>query len=816
MGSLFADFRYATRQLAKRPGFTLVALLIIGLGVGANSAVFSVVDAVLLKPLPVESPDELVEIYSAEESESFPATLSYPDYVAIKARDDLFSGVIAYTAHFFGLSSAGRSEAVFGELVSGNYFGVLGVRPTIGRGFRADEDDLPGAAPVVVISHGLWKRRFAADPGIIGRTIALSGRPFEVVGVMPAEFTGMYVGVAPEAWAPLTSEPYLAPGSGRLESRSERWLFAKGRLRRGVSPAQAQAGIDVLAGQLAGAYPDSNRRLKFRLIPTSDVRLHPEVDRVLTPVATILMTVVGLVLLIACTNLAGLLLARAVSRRKEMAIRLAIGAKRGRLVRLLLTESMVLAILGGVLGLLMALWTASSLVSLQPPGPLRLSLDLGVGVNVLAFTALITILTGFLFGLAPALQATRPDVVPALKDEVTSLRPAGGGLAVRNGLVVLQVAVSLVLLIGAGLFLRSLTKAQHIDPGFERRHAAILTLAADLTDYSRQDGEQFFHRLRERLASLPGVEAVAIASHLPLGYTISTAPVYVEGADYAPDAAPVVDITTISSGYFEALRIPLIRGRDFGWQDNRSAPPAVILSEAAARRFWPGENPIGKRLRLHGANHPPRTVVGVARDAKVRTLGEAPRPLLYRPLTQNYVSWVSFVVRTEHAPESILPLLRREVLALDESMPIMEAKTMSEHLGFMLFAPRMGGILLAVFGGLAVLLALTGLYGVVAFAASQRTREVGIRVALGASSTDVVVLIMRQSAALVAAGAAIGLVTAGLATRPLGSLLYGIRPLDPLTFVGVTLLLAAVALAASLVPAIRAVRVDPITALRSE
>jgi predicted permease len=815
MGSLLTDLRYATRQLAKRPAFTVLALLIIALGVGANSAIFSVVNAVLLKPLPVESPDELVEIYSVEEGESFPAASSYPDYLSVKARDDLFSGVIAYTPHFFGLALAGQSEAVFGELVSGDYFDVLGVRPIPGRAFRA-EDEVAGAAPVVVISCGLWRRRFASDPGIISRTISLSGRSFEIVGVMPAEFTGMYVGAAPAVWVPLNSEGYLSSGSTQFESRGNRWLFVKGRLRGGVSPEQAQAGMNVLARQLARAYPESNGDLTIRVIPTSEVRLHPEVDRVLTPVAVLLMTVVGLVLLIACTNLAGLLLTRAVSRGKEMAIRLAIGARRGNLVRLLLTESMVLAILGGALGVLVAFWTARLLISLQPPGPFALSFDLAVDVAVLEFTALVTILTGFLFGLAPAVQATRPDVMATLKRGTASPRAVRGGLAVRNILVVLQVAVALVLLIGATLFLRSLAEAQHINPGFERRRAAVLTVAVDLADYSREKGEEFYQRLKERFAALPGVETVAFASHLPLGYTISTTSLYVQGAEYAADHVPTVDVTTISSGYFEAMGIPLIRGRDFDERDHRSAPPAVILSQAAARRFWPGENAVGKQLRLQSADQRVCTVVGVARDIKVRTLGEAPRPLLYRPISQNYVPWVSFVVRTERDPIRIIPVLRREVLALDESVPVIEAKSMSEHLGFMLFAPRMGGILLAVFGGFAVLLAITGLYGVVAFTTAQRTREIGIRIALGGSSGDVVNLVMRQSVALVAAGAAVGLGVAFLITRPLGSFLYGISPLDPLTYLSVTLLLAAVALAASLVPALRAARLDPVAALRCE
>jgi predicted permease len=812
MEALIADLRYAVRRLLSNPGFTLVAALIMALGIGANSAIFSVVNAVLLRPLPVESPGELVEIYTQEEEDDFPITQSYPDYLDIRARDDLFSGVAAYTLSFFGLSHGARSEAVFGEAVSGDYFQVLGVQAARGRVFIPGEDDAPGAPPVAVVSHALWRRRFGADPGAIGQTIALGGRSFEIVGVLRPQFKGLLVGFASEIWVPLTS----SPESDRLETRGSRWLQVKGRLRRGVGLEEVRAGLHVLARQLAEAYPETNEDRAFVVIPTSDVRLHPEIDRAMMPAAALLMVVVALVLLIACTNLANLLLARGLARRKEVAIRLAMGAKRLRLVRQLLTESMLLALLGGALGLLVAYWTAGFLVSFRPPLPFSITLDLGVDGRVLGFTLLITVLTGLAFGLVPALQATKPQLVPALKDEVAGLRLRGRRLNLRNSLVVVQIAVSLVLLIGAGLFMRSLVKAQEIDPGFERERVAILGVSAELNNYTREQGEEFLRNLMERTRSLPGVESVALANRLPLGYSIQITEIYPEGSEFLPDEAPETDFTTVSPGYFETLGVPLLRGRDFSEQDHAEAPRVVIVSEAAARRFWPGQDAVGQRLRLHSADGSVRTVIGVARDTKVRTLGEAPRPYVYEPFQQTYDSWMFLLVRTSGDPRAILAGLRHEVMALDETMPIMELKTMGEHLSIMLFPPRMGGILLAVFGALGVLLATVGLYGVVAYGVSRRTHEVGIRIALGARRTDVVYLVLRQALAVVVVGTGIGLALAFVATQPLAGLLYGTSASDPLTFAGVTLLLAAVAVAASLVPALRAARVDPAIALRYE
>ena len=815
MDALMADLRYATRRLLQRPGFTLIALLTMALGIGANTAIFSVVNSVLLRPLPVEAPEQLVEIYSQEGDEE-PLTQAYPDYLDIRERGDLFTGVTTYTADFFSVSRGVESEVVLGESVAGNYFELLGVTAAIGRVFISGEDDAPGAAPVVVISHGFWKRRFASAPDVVGQTLRVKGRPFEIIGVASSRFKGLYVGFSSELWIPLEGNVSFAADDDLLDDRDSRWLFVKGRLRPGVTPNQAQAGLDVLAEQLAATYPETNEDRRFPVVPTNDVRLLPMVDRALVPVATLLMVVVGLLLLIVCTNLANLLLARALARRKEIAIRLAVGAGRGRLVRQLLTESLLLALLGGALGLLLAWWTAKLLVSFQPPVMFKLSLDLGLDARVLAFTCVVSVLAGVVFGLAPALQGTKPELLPALKDDLDGSSRRYRMFGLRNSLVVVQVAVSLVLLIGAGLFLRSLIGAQAIDPGFERERAAIVTIAPELAGYERTRVLNLYSDLLERTPTLPGVESAALASHMPLGVSINTNSIFVEGSEVLPDDAPSIDQTVVSPGYFETMGIPLLRGRDFLKRDDETTPLVAIVNEAAAQRFWPGEDAVGKRFRLGDPDSDPREVIAVAQDTKVRTLGEDPRPYLYLPYGQTYRSIMSLIVRTSNAPESLLPVLRREALSLDESLPIMELKTMRQHLGIMLFAPRMGGVLLGVFGGLAVLLATIGLYGVVSYAAAQRTREVGIRIALGARPVDVVRLVTGEGMTLVGVGALIGLVVGFAATQPLGNLLYGVNVSNPTTFVGVTLVLVGVAFLATLIPAVRAARLDPTAALRRE
>jgi predicted permease len=812
---MFADLRYAVRQLVRRPIFTIVALLTMALGVGANSAIFSIVNAVLLRPLPVESPEELVDIYTLDGDETFMNPHDYPDYVEIKQDEETFVGVVAYAADFVGMTVGTEAEVLFGENVSGNYFEVLGIPAARGRVFQDGLDDQPGAS-VAVISDGLWRRHYGADPDVVGQTIILKGKPFEIVGVAPEWFKGVWVGFNVEVWVPASAITYFDPSRSGLDVRSGRNYLVKGRLQSGVTQEQAQARMDLMAAQLGAAFPETNADRTFHVIPSSDVRMHPNIDGYMVPVAALLMTVVGLLLLIVCSNLANLMIARALSRRREIAIRLAVGAGRGRLIRQLLTESLLLAVVGGALGLLLAWGIITAIVRFQPPMLISLSLDLGLDATVLAFTFGVALLAGLLFGLVPALQATKPQLVPALKDLPSTIGSRYRRFGLRNVLVVAQVAISMVLLVGAGLFVRSLIAAQEIDPGFEGERAVVMTVAPGLTAWEREHRDEVLSLLLERTRTLPGVEAAAMASRLPLGAAIQTNEIYPVGADINLESPPNVDVTRISPDYFRTLDVVLLEGRDFTQSDNRNAPRVVIVSEATARRHWPGESAIGKTLRLGDPDGEVQTVIGVARDTKVRTLGEAPRPYVYQSWMQSDENFMSVVARTSGEPGPLLPVLQREVRTIAEDLPVMELKTMPEHLGLMLFAPRMGGILLAVFGGLAALLSTIGLYGVVAYTAARRTREVGIRVSVGASPAAVIQLMIGQGAVLVTVGAAIGLVLAFVATRPLGSMLYGVGVSDPLTFGGVALLLLGVGFAATLIPALRASRLDPVKALRYE
>jgi predicted permease len=777
---------------------------------------FSVVNSVLLLGLPVESPEELVEIYTSE-AEGFPhATSSYLDYADLRAgTQDVFSGLVGARTFLARLERGGRPELAFGELVSWDYFQVLGVPMALGRSFLSEEDATPGTHPVTILGHRMWVNSFGADPDILGESVYLNGRPYTVVGVAPEAFSGTMPVMATGFFAPLmmTDELMALGSSGQLERRGSRSMFLKGRLRPDVTVEQANAALAAFSAGLAEAYPETNEHRIMSALPSGDVALHPYVDRMLTPVAALLLGVVGIVLLIACANLASFLLARAEDRRKEIAVRLALGAGRWALVRQLLVEATILAGFGGLAGVVLANWTLQLLKGFQPPIPVPVDLVIELDGTVLAFTAVVSLMAGIAFGLAPAMQATNPDVAPTLKDEAGGTAKPGR-FNLRNALVVTQVAFSFVLLIGAGLFVRSLQKAQLIDPGFDTGPAAMVWPIAQLSGYETVDEQQLLARtLEERFLAHPAIDEVIIADRLPLGAGVQTNGYILPGVpSESPDGNWDIDVANVAPGYFRGMDVPIVRGRAFT-RDDVEGDRVTIVSQAFVDRFYPGQDVLGLQLQMaSGAIMP---VVGVAQDTKVRTLGEAPRPYVYQVARRSFID-MQYVVRGDATSAELLAAALQVLDEVDPDLVVMEAKTMNEHLALLLFPPRMAALLLSVFGGLALLLSAIGIYGVVSYAVSKRTRELGIRISLGASASDVVRMAVGGGMRLVVVGGFVGVALAGALTWSISDFLYGISSTDVATFVAIPVLLCGVALLAAFVPARRASAVDPVTALRRD
>ena len=824
MDMLRQDLRYAARRLLASPGFTLVAVLSLAIGIGANTSIFTIVNAVMVRKSPMADPGSVADLYMYDEESAIKFDpMSWPTYDALSELTSVFEGVIGYEVFIASTQMESGSDPVMGELVSGNFFSVLGIQPALGRAFLPEEDEVADRNPVTVISHSYWQERFAGDPSVLGQTLRLNGLPFTIVGIGPERLKGMIPGVVTDLWVPSMMLDHLNVfGSGqtdpdaisRRQNPNSQSVFLKARLRDGVTTEQAEAAMAVLALDLRASNPDDWETAKLVAIPTLDVSIHPLADKALAPVAALLMAVVGMLLLLACTNLASFLLARGADRKKEVALRLALGAGRGRLVRQLLTETLMLASLGGALGVALAYWTIDLVLRFQPPIAVPVTFDLSIDRTVLTFAVLVSLGTGLLFGLLPALQSTKPDLAPTLKDESRAASGGRRGASLRNALVTAQIAISLVLLIGSGLFVRSLISAQSVDPGFSAPEAGIIGLEMATSGYTSNEAEVALQELRTRLLSDPGIDQVALATRLPLSAMVLTNSFVISGReDPAEPDGPSVDVIMVSPEYFPLLGIPILAGREFEAGDTGDAANVVIVSEEMARRYWPGDSPIGAQM---SRGEEVFRVVGVTRDTKVRTLGEAPRPLVYHPVAQRYSSMISLVATGPASASEIVLTLHRTIRGFDRDLVIMSETTMSEHLGVMLFAPRMAAFILGIAGGLALLLAAVGLYGVVNYSVSRRTREMGIRMSLGADAASVRRLVMVGGLRLVAVGSAIGLVLAYAGARFVGSFLYGVGGTDPLTFLGVPILLASVALAAGYFPAYRASRVDPVQALRSD
>ncbi|MEK6407646.1 MAG: ABC transporter permease [Acidobacteriota bacterium] len=832
METLWQDLRYGFRVLRASPGFAAVAVLSLALGIGANTSIFSVVNAALLRPLPVTEPDRLMFVFNGTTTNPWGVS-SYPDYLDYRDKNEVFRDLLTYSSITVSARADDQSDLISGSIVSGNFFDVLGLRTTLGRTFTPEEDKTPNTHPVAVISHGLWERRFEGDQQVIGQQIALNGHAFTVVGVTPAGFNGPEVLENNDIYVPIMMQALVRPprqefsgdmNPDLLARRGARWLKMIGRLKPGVSFEQAQAAMTTIAAGLEQAYVETNRNTTATLFPVS--KLDPEAYPQLLSVAGLLLAVVGIVLLIACANVANLLLARASARRREIAVRLAMGASRSRLVRQLLTESLIISLAGGVAGLLLALWTIDVLKSATPPdGIFSFTLDYHLDGRVLAFTFALSLATGIIFGLLPALQASKPDLVPALKDEASAAAQGRTPFNLRNLLVVAQVALSLTLLIGAGLFLRSLKNAQDIDPGFDAEKILNAQLNINLLRYTKAQGQEFYRQVVERVEALPGVESASLARVVPLSGSARGASFQIEGQDPPENTVRsegtgsqenpnTASANVVGLKYFKTMGIGLLRGRDFTAQDKEGAPMVIVINEAFARRFFEGQEALGKRVSFRGPQGPWSEIVGVVGDSKYRTLGENPRSTVYQPLAQNHETGMALHVRTNSKPASLAATVRREVQSIEPNLAVTSVESMADVVGGSLFAARMGAVLLAIFGLLALVLAAVGLYGVMSYSVSRRTREIGIRMALGAGSGNVLRLVLKEGMTLVVGGVAAGLIAAAALTRLLASFLYGVSPMDATTFVAIPLVLALVALLASYLPARRATKVDPMEALR--
>ena len=817
MDTLLKNLRYALRKMLRSPGFTAVALLSLAIGIGTNTAVFALVEGILFRELPYQDADELVEVYLTQEI--FPySPLSYPDYLDVReATGEIFQelGLAGFT--FGQVDQGDRVGSILGELVSGTYFPLLGVNAAIGRTLLPEDDISPGAHYVVMLSHGYWQREHGGDPGIVGQTIRLNGHGYIVVGIAPEDYTGMLPGIPVDFMVPIAMVRQIQQGtSNPLASRDNQSYFVKGRLRPGATVEGAQVVLSGVAATLRETYPESwDETRGFLAMPTEDVVMNPAFDKILVSSAVLALVLVGVVLLMACANLASFLLARGADRRKEIAMRLALGARRGILVRQLLTETTLLAALGGVLGMGVSVWLLKLLVSMELPLPGGLHLDLAMTGKAFLFGIAVTAATGFLFGLAPALQSTNPDVAPTLKDEST-----GGGkprrFTLRNVLVSGQVAASLVLLISAGLFFRSFQSFQSQDPGFGTEPTALLTFVVSAERYNNEEGRVFLRSYLERLEQAPGIAAAGVISNIHMNMTSTqTLDVNVDGIEPPPGQPSWgIDQAIVGHGFFEAAGVPILRGRNFEETDVEDGTGVVIVNEVMAERFWPGEDPLGKVVRRESGQE--LVVVGVARTTKVRTLGEAPRPFIYRAYSQSYASFLTAVIRTPGSAEDALQAGFRILRELDPEMMVVETKTMDEHLGIMLFPARMGTLLSSLFALVALALASIGLYGIVSYAVARRSREIGIRMSLGAEPGRVVREIVWGGMVLAVVGAGTGMLLALAGAQLLRSLLFGVSAFDPVTFAAVPAVLLAIALGATYFPARRASRVDPVRALKAE
>lgn len=829
--TLLADFRYAFRRLKNNIGFTTVAVLSLALGIGANTAIFSLVNATLLKRLPVERPEELVYVRSSSNS------FSYPDFDELRTHNTVFSGLAAWGGISGSMGVGDETSLVTGAIVTGNFFSVLGVQAALGRAIGVNDDRTPGAHPVAVISDQLWHARFGKRADVIGSAIRFNGQQFTVIGVAPPSFQGAVQGQMRDIYVPMmmqsVARPPRAQFSGEMNAnllnrRNNRWLTAIGRLKPGTTAPQALTQLVAIGKEQERLQPADGGRSSTSAVIGVNEGLGDRTQ--LVSVSRLLLLVVGAVLLIACVNVANLTLAQSSSRKKEVAVRLALGATRARLIRQLLTESVMLSGMGGAIGWMLAWGAVRALRAAPPPeGALPIALDFSMDANVLAFTFVLAVLTGVLFGLAPAIQSSRPQLVPALKDQGIGANDRARKFSGRNSLVVVQLALSLVLLITAGLFLRSFGQTQLLEPGFDAERVAISALRINILRYTRTQGRDFYRQAVERVEALPSVQSAAVGRWAPLNGGNSIRSLLVQGRDGSEEvfsrevsnpteiAGNAINVNTISPRWFETMGVALSHGRDFTTRDDSGSTSVAIANEAFVRKHFANTQAIGQRISLDGREGPWREIVGVSKDFKIVSLTEDPQPLVFLPVLQSHETGMTLFVRSRTASTTaIAAQVRSEVQALDRNLPLSSVNALSDLVSTSLYTARAGARMLLAFGIMALALASIGLYGVISYTVSRRTREIGVRMALGAQPIAMLRNVITQAATLALAGIAAGIVVAFSVTRLLTSFLYGVSTYDAVTFAAIPLVLLIVAVAASIVPARRAMKIDPIRALRSE
>jgi putative ABC transport system permease protein len=817
--TLVQDVRLGFRMLIKSPAFTITVALTLGLGIGANAAVFSIVNTMLLRPLPVSNPRNLYVLSTTHQENQDPHSVSWLDYLEYETRRDIFPDMAACAISFAGLSADNRADRIAVSYVTGSYFPMLGIRPAVGRLIQTDEGRVHGADPIVVLGHRYWKKRFNADPSVVGRTVRINAQPTTIVGVVPEEFLGTYTLVEFDAYMPLGMMFPDAVYKEIVERRDNHELRVLARLAPGVDLARAQAGIDVIARQLETQFPDTNKTVRMRLIP--EYRARPEANNAdsIPYVASIFLLLVGLVLVVACVNVVNLLLVRGTVRQRELAVRAALGAGRLRLARQLLTESLVLAALGGVAGLVIGRWGSTLISQIPFPADIPIHFDLAFDWRVFTYIAVIALGAGLIVGVLPAIRASRSDLNAVLREGGRSMADGSARQRLRAALIVGQVAVSLVLLVVAGLFVRSVRSAQSVDLGFD--YSNVLNLAMDVSQQGMDEsrGRAFYRQVEERVKTLPGVESVSYAYSTPFGYYGAVEAVEAEGHPVANDQRPPqIGYNVVGTDYFKTMRIPIARGRAFTQQDSETARPVAIVNEFMANRLWPGEEAIGKRFRMLAPNARWLEVVGVSKDGKYRYIFEDRDNYFFTPLTQDYRAQRALHLRTTAAPDLLAPAVQKEIRALNPDLPLYDVRSMRSSMGGGngFFLLNMGALFGGALGLLGLVLALVGIYGVVSYAANQRTQEIGVRMALGAQARDILSLVVGQGLMLVAIGLALGLLAAFGVSSLLGTLLFGISSRDPITYISVPILLGLMAVAASYIPARRATKVDPLIALRSE